>query len=93
METVENERRMSKVESDLANIKELLLEIKEDIKSQPYVPRAEINLMFKSVNDRIDGIETDHEQSKSLVLAWIGIGISFLSAISAVIALFHTLSH
>jgi hypothetical protein len=89
METVENERRMSKVESDLANIKELLLEIKEDIKSQPYVPRAEINLMFKSVNDRIDAFENDHKESRTAFIAWVGIALSFLSVISAFIALYH----
>lgn len=89
MDNVENEKRMSKLESDLANIKELLLEIKQDIKSQPYVPRAEINLMFTAVNDRIDTLEEKDKQSKTLLIAWFGIGISFLSAISAVIALFH----
>ena len=89
MNDVENEKRMAKVESDLTNIKELLLEIKQDIKSQPYVPRQEISLMFKGVNDRIDNIENDKQESKTLFIAWFGIGISFLSAVSAVIALFH----
>lgn len=89
MDNVENEKRMSKLESDLTNIKELLLEIKQDIKNQPYVPRAEIDLMMKSVHDRIDGIEEDKKDSRTLIIAWIGIGISFISAISAIVALFH----
>jgi hypothetical protein len=86
MDNVENEKRMAKVEADLTNIKELLLEIKQDIKSQPYVPRAEINLMFTSVNDRVDTIEETYKQSKTLMIAWVGIGISIVSMI---LAFFH----
>jgi hypothetical protein len=86
MDNVENEKRMAKVEADLTNIKELLLEIKQDIKSQPYVPRAEISLMFNAVNDRIDTLEESHKQSKTLMIAWVGIGIS---VVSMILAFFH----
>jgi hypothetical protein len=74
------------LKTDLKNIKELLLEIKQDIKSQPYVPRAEINLMMQSVNDRIDNIEQDKKDSRTLLIAWVGIGIS---VVSMILAFFH----
>lgn len=88
METVENERRMVKVESDLANIKELLLEIKEDIRAQPYVPRAELIAMLSLRDERINKLEEDKKNSKTVMLSWLAIGVSLIASVATVIALF-----
>jgi hypothetical protein len=79
MENVESE--VATLKTDINNIKELLLEIKQDIKNQPYVPRPEITLMNEATNRRIDNIEENQKQSKTLLIAWVGIGISIISVI------------
>jgi F0F1-type ATP synthase membrane subunit b/b' len=53
--------RMAKVETDLTNIKELLLDIKGELKdfNQTYVPRMEINEMLRSRDEETKALKEE----------------------------------
>lgn len=77
MESVENERRLAKMEADLVNIKELLLEIR----NQPYVPRQELNEMFARRDERLQKIEETTQNAKTLWAAWGSVIVAIVAIV------------
>jgi uncharacterized protein YhaN len=86
-ENLENERKMAKVETDLANIKELLLDIKDELKglNQTYVPRTEIIEMFRSRDEQIKEIKNNQNSSKHLWASWAAV---IVAAVAILVTLF-----
>lgn len=84
---MQNEQRMTKMEADLDNIKELLIDIKNDLKNmnQAYVPRNEINIMFQQRDKEILDIKTNLSDGKRNVPNWIS---SIVAIIAMLIAYF-----
>lgn len=81
--SIENERRTARVETDLVNIKELLLDIKDELKgfNQTYVPRTELNEMFRSRDKEIREIREDKQSSKQMIVAWAAVVVSVIAVI------------
>jgi len=76
MENVETERRLAIIETELGNIKELLLEIR----NQPNVPRQELREMFarrderiKSIEDNVKDLNEDERHKKGLWASWAAV--------------------
>lgn len=70
-EQTNNHRDVVRMESDLNNIKELLLEVRDDIKNlnQTYIPRNETNVMFQQrdlaiqdLKQEINDLKREHKQ-------------------------------
>jgi hypothetical protein len=82
-ENVEVEKKMAKVETDLSNIKELLLDIRGELKglNQTYVPRMEINEMFRSRDEDIKEIKSSQNSSKQLIVAWAAVIVAIVAII------------
>jgi hypothetical protein len=82
-ENVEVEKKMAKVETDLSNIKELLLDIRGELKglNQTYVPRMEINEMFRSRDEDIKEIKSSQSSSKQLIVAWAAVIVAIVAII------------
>lgn len=87
VENVQNEQRMTKMESNLENIQELLIDIKNDLKNmnQAYVPRNEINVLFQQRDKEIADIKTNLADGKRNVPNWIS---SIVAVIAMLIAYF-----
>lgn len=61
-----NNRDVVRMESDLNNIKELLLEVRDDIKNlnQTYIPRNETNVMFQQRDLAIQDLKQENTELK-----------------------------
>jgi hypothetical protein len=76
------------VKADITNIKELLLDIKGELKdlNQTFVPRAEINEMFKNRDEKISEnkeqiktIKENQNSAKAALTSWLSIIIAALA--------------
>ena len=89
-----NNRDVVRMESDLNNIKELLLEVRDDIKNlnQTYIPRNETNVMFQQrdlaiqdLKQEVQTLKTEMKDTKRTIPAWIS---SIVAIVAVLIAYF-----
>lgn len=75
--------KQAKVEADLSNIKELLLDIKDELRgfNQTYVPRTELNEMFRSRDEQIKEIKENKNASKNLIVSWAAVIVGIIAII------------
>jgi septation ring formation regulator EzrA len=78
-QNVENEVKMAKFETDLENIKELLLDIKSELRNG--VPRSELQEMFRSRDEQIREVKSRQDSNKHMVPTWISITIALAALI------------
>jgi hypothetical protein len=80
---LESEKRMTKMEADLDNIKELLLDIKDTLKNMDnvYVRKSELLVMLEQRDKEIVTLQT----SKNNMPNWIS---SIVAIIAVIIAYF-----
>lgn len=64
-------------------------EIKEWKKSMSneFVPRGELEVIFKGINHEIKELKEDKKTNKTLIVSWVGVGIAGISVITTIIAL------
>lgn len=81
------ENKLAKQETELAQMKEILLEIKADIKNmnKEYVPRQELNDMFGYRDKELREIKDDLKDNKRNLPSWIS---SIVALVAVVIAYF-----
>lgn len=62
-----SEKDVAKMDAELTNIKELLLEVRNDIKNlnQTYIPRNETNVMFSQRDREIESLKEDLTEVKT----------------------------
>lgn len=80
---MESAAKSAKMETDLSNIKELLLEIKGELKglNQTYIPRSELNEMFRARDEQIKEIKSNHGSNKQLIVAWAAVCVAIVAII------------
>lgn len=84
---IQDEQRMTRMETEIINIKELILDVREDIRNQndSFVPRNEISVMFEQRDKEIATLQEDMKDKRKLLPAWIS---SIVSVIAIAIAYF-----
>jgi hypothetical protein len=87
MEEPRNLERLASVETELKGIKEFLVRLdgKLDAWSNIYVPRQEINEMFRSRDKDIQDLKDNKKDSKYLWVAWVAVAVSIVSLVVTVI--------
>lgn len=90
MENVESAAKSAEMRADLNNIKELLLDIKGELKglNQTYVPRQEINEMFRSRDVTMNEIKEEMSKKKDRLPDWIAVGVAVVALSLTLIQLF-----
>jgi predicted nucleic acid-binding Zn-ribbon protein len=81
MENVESAAKSARMEADLLNIKELLLDIKDELKglNQTYVPRTEVMEMFRSRDAQIQELKDELSKKKDRLPEWIAVAVAAIA--------------
>jgi hypothetical protein len=89
LDSSKNVERLASVETELKSIKEMLARMDGKLEAwhQNYVPRAELNEMFRARDKEIEEIKIAKQESRSLWPVWVGAAISLAGVITAIVAL------
>lgn len=87
----ENERdaeRLARVETEVISIKEFMIrfEGKLDAWNNTYVPRQEINEMFRSRDKEIDDLKNSKKDSRNLLVSWASVAVALVAVIISILS-------
>jgi hypothetical protein len=73
--------KLARVDVQLVGIKESLVKIeaKIDVWGNLYVPRAEINEMFRARDKEIQELKDLKRDSKALIVSWAGVAVAVIA--------------
>lgn len=89
-----NNRDVIRMETEITNIKDLLLEVRDDIKNlnQTYIPRNETNVMFhqrdlaiQDIKKEVTELKAELKDSKRNIPNWIS---SIVAIVAVIVAFF-----
>ncbi|NBI29014.1 hypothetical protein [Chengkuizengella marina] len=92
----EDIERMAKLEAELKSIRDVVVKMdtKLDTWNKSFVPRPELNEMFKArdkeiddLNSQIDDLRQDKRNNKSIVPAWAGVVVAFGAMIVTIVGI------
>jgi hypothetical protein len=86
-EQTQQAERLARMETELISVKEYLVRMdgKLDAFTNIYVPRQEINEMFRSRDKEIQELKDSKKDSKTLIAAWAGVIIALGAAITTLV--------
>jgi hypothetical protein len=79
--------RLARVETELGGIKELVVRVdsKLDAWSNTYVPRQEINEMFRSRDKEIQELKESKKDTRAMWISWVSIAIALAGMVIMII--------
>lgn len=80
------EQQMTYLVNGFNDFREELKEWKKSM-SNEFVPRAELDVIFKDLNEKIRDIKEDKKTNRTLIVSWVSVGIAAISVIAAIISL------